>query len=100
MQVMILIEPKNGGEFRATTGEPFRLSAEGSSEEAATCHLETMLHARLKGVRVAFLEVKNGSPQGAKGPLCFDPVVGEDEFFQDFRNGIEENRQRENEAQG
>lgn len=100
MQVLIFIEPKEGGGFRATAGEPFRLSAEAESEEGATQQLETMLRSRLKGIRVAFLNLENGVQKGTEPPLQFEPVPGEDDFFQTVRETIEENRQRENEAQG
>jgi hypothetical protein len=100
MQVLIVIEPRDGGGFRATAGDPFRMSADAESEEAAAQQLETMLRSRLKGTRIAILELGNGSKQDAQPPLQLDPIAGEDWFFETMREAIEENRQRENEAQG
>jgi hypothetical protein len=59
-----------------------------------------MVRDRLKNTRVAFLNLSSGSQQGAESLLQFDPVPGEDEFFQAVREAIDENRQRENEAAG
>lgn len=100
MQVLILIEPKDGGGFRATAGDPFRMTAEAESEEAARQQLETMLRTRLKGTRMAVLELGNGSKLAAQPPLQLDPIAGEDWFFETMREAIDENRRRENEAQG
>jgi hypothetical protein len=100
MQVLILIEPKEGGGFRATAGEPFRLSAEADSEAAAADQLETLLRSRLKGARLAILDLPNGSKEETKPSLRFEPIPGEDWFFKTMREAIEENRRIENEAQG
>src|SRR5438128_12579728 len=77
MQILILIEPRDGGGFRATAGDPFRMSADAESEEAATQQLETMLRSRLKGTRIAVLDLGNGSTQDTKPLLKLDPIPGE-----------------------
>ncbi len=100
MQIPILIEPKDGGGFRATAGEPFGLSADAESEEVAVRQLETMVRSRLKGTRLAFLDLASGSKSSIETPLRFDPIPGEDWFFGAMREAIEENRQREHEAEG
>jgi predicted RNase H-like HicB family nuclease len=100
MHVLILIEPIEGGCFRAKAGEPFGVSAEGKTAEEATQHLKTILQERLRaGSRLALLDLGNGSPANLP-PLYFEPVPGEDWFFQNMREAIDENRQRENEAEG
>src|SRR5260370_4955851 len=100
MQVRILIDPKVGGGFRATAGEPFCMSAEAESEKEAAKRLEIMVRSRLTGTRVAVLELGNGSPPSTDAPLRFVPVPGEDGFFQTLRQAIEENRQSEDEPHG
>jgi uncharacterized protein (DUF433 family)/predicted RNase H-like HicB family nuclease len=98
MHVLILIEPIEGGRFRARAGEPFGLSAEGKTAEEATQHLKTILCERFQtGSSLALLDLGNGSPANLP-PLHFEPVPGEDWFFQNMREAIAENRQRENEA--
>ena len=98
MRVLILIEPKEGGGFRATAGEPFRMSAEAASETDAARQLEAMLRQRLSGGgRVACLELENGVP--TETPLRLEPLPDDDWFFETMREAIQENRQREDEAE-
>jgi hypothetical protein len=98
MQVLILIEPRREGGFRASAGDPFHISAEADSEKDAAQELEAKLRSRLKGSRVAVLEIGNGSTQDLD--LQFQPVAGEDWFFETMRDAIDENRKLENEASG
>jgi hypothetical protein len=99
MRVLILIEPSESGGFRATAGEPFRVSAEAGSAEDAARQLETLLRNRLhKGTRLAFLDLENGSTEQLESPLRLDPLPDDDWFFGTMRGAIDENRQRENEA--
>jgi hypothetical protein len=100
MQVLILIEPIEGGRFRAKAGEPFGLSAEGENADEAAQRLKKILQDRLRmGSRLALLDLGNGLP-ATLPPLPLEPLPGEDWFFQNMREAIEENRRRENEAEG
>jgi hypothetical protein len=101
MQVLILIEPIEGGRFRVRAGEPFGVSAEGKTAEEAVQHLKTILRDRLHGGnRLALLDLGNESPPPTPAPLHLDPLPDNDWFFQTMREAIAENRQRENEADG
>lgn len=101
MHVLILIEPIEGGRFRAKAGEPFGLSGEGQSAEEATQHLKTILRDRLQsGIRLALLDLGNGLPTPTPAALHLETLPDEDWFFQTMRETIAENRQRENEAHG
>ncbi|HEY7153559.1 MAG TPA: hypothetical protein VH575_06340 [Gemmataceae bacterium] len=98
MYVVILIEPIEGGRFRAKAGEPFGMSAEGKTTEEAAQQLETALRDRLRsGSRLALLDVGNDLPP-ASAPLHLEPLPDEDWFFQSMREAIAENRQREDGA--
>jgi hypothetical protein len=100
MHVLILIEPIEGGRFRAKAGEPFGASAEGKSAEEAAQHLKTILRDRLqKGSRLALLDLGHGLP-ATPALLHLEPLPDDDWFFQTMREAIAENRQRENEAGG
>lgn len=100
MHVLILIEPIDGRRFRARVGEPFGLSAEGDSADEAAQRLKNILQDRLQtGSRLALLDLGSGLPD-ALPPLHLAPLPGEDWFFQNMQEAIEENRQRENEADG
>jgi hypothetical protein len=98
MHVLILIEPIEGGRFRARAGEPFGVSSEGKTAEEAAQQLKTVLHDRLRaGSRLALLDLGNGfAPVPAA--LQLEPLPDDDWFFQTMREAIAENRQRENEA--
>jgi len=100
MHVLILIEPIEGGRFCAKAGEPFGLSAEGENADEAAQRLKIILQDRLRmGSRLALLDLGNGLP-ATLPPLPLEPLPGEDWFFQNMREAIEENRRRENEAEG
>jgi hypothetical protein len=97
MQIPILIEAIEGGRFRARAGEPFGASAEGGTADEAAHQLEALLRNRLHaGARLAVIELGNG-PQP---PWHLEPLPDDDWFFQTMREAVEENRQRENEAEG
>lgn len=100
MHVLILIEPIDGGHFRARAGEPFGLSAEGKTEEEAAQHLKTLLRDRLQtGSRLALLDLGSGS-SATPAPLHLEPLSDDEWFFQTMQEAIAENRQREYEADG
>jgi len=58
MQIPVLIEPVPGAGFRATGGEPFGLSAEGPTPEAALQQLRQLVEGRMvPGAQVVPLEI-------------------------------------------
>ena len=96
MQVLILVEPKEGEGYRATAGSPFDISAEAKTAAEATSRLENLLRNRLHhGGRLAVVNLNNGSGQ-AQPPFHLEPLPADDWFFKTFREAIEEGRQREN----
>lgn len=96
MHVLILIEPIEEGRFRARTGEPFGLSAEGETAEKAAQQLENILRDRMhNGSRLALLNLGNGSPSSSPAPLLLEPLPDDDWFFQTMHEAIAENRLRE-----
>lgn len=98
MQITILIEPIEGGRFRARAGEPFVLSAEGDSPDLATSQLETLIRKRLDaGSRLAVIDLANGTR--TPPPLYLPPLPEDDWFFKELRESIAENRRLEDEAE-
>jgi hypothetical protein len=98
MQITILIEPIEGGRFRARAGEPFALSAEGDSPDVATRHLETLIRNRLGGgSRLAVIDLANGTL--TPPPLYLPPLPDDDWFVKEMREAIAENRRLEDEAE-
>ncbi len=58
MQIPILIEPLVGNGFRARSGEPFALTAEGSTREEALQKLQQLINdRRAAGAEVVALEI-------------------------------------------
>ena len=101
MHILILIEPIEEGRFRARSGEPFGLSAEGETAEKAAQQLENILRDHLhNGSRLAVLNLGKGSPSSSTTPLLLEPLPDDDWFFQTMQEAIAENRQREDEANG
>lgn len=98
MQIPILIEPVEGGRFRARAGDPFAACAEGSNAEEATRLLKSSLDARLQpGSQISMLEMGNGS-QPVRSPLYLEPVADDDWFFRTLEYEIEKNRKLEDES--
>ena len=70
MQIPILIDPIEGGRFRARSGEPFGLSAEGASREDAARHLEQLLKDRLcNGAELRAVNMPSAFPSLPSGRL-------------------------------
>jgi hypothetical protein len=100
MQIPILIEPLEGGRYRAKAGEPFAATVEGPTAEEAAQRLEATVRDRLNaGSRLGVIEVSNGTSAASVG-LHLDPLPDDDWFFQTMREAIAENRRREDEADG
>ncbi len=98
MQVLILIEPKEGEGYRATAGSPFDMCAEAATAAEAPSRLEGMLHNRLQGGRLALLNLNNGRP--LVNPFRhLEPAPADDWFFKTFREAIDEERRRENDEE-
>lgn len=98
MQITILIEPIEGGRFRARAGEPFTLSAEGDTPDVATHNLETLIRNRLSaGNRLAVIDLANGTR--TPPPLYLPPLPDDDWFVKEQREAIAENRRLEDEAE-
>ena len=101
MHVLILIDPMEGGGFRARAGEPFGLSAEGKTAEDATQQLETILCNRLhSGSRLVLLDLGKVSASPGPAPQHLEALPDADWFFETMGEVIAENRQREDEADG
>jgi hypothetical protein len=99
MQLPILIEPIEGGRFRARSGEPLAASVEAASAEEARQQLELLLRQRLQnGSQLLTINLGNGPVQPCPPSLGFEPLPDDDWFFQAFREAIAENRRKEDEA--
>ncbi len=93
MQVAVLIQPIEGGRFRARTGETFALTVEAASPEEATATLAKQLDDCLRaGAELTVIQVNNGQ---APAHFDFPPLPEDDWFFQTIRDAIAENRASE-----
>ena len=95
MQIPILIDPLSTGGFRARSGEPFDVAAEGATAEEAAGRLAEALRQRLRaGSRLTFIDLGCA----AVAPLDLRPLPEDDWFFQAMNEAIAANRRREDEA--
>ena len=70
MDIAVLIEPLAAGRFRAQTGPPWDLAAEGGTTEEASQRLAALIRDRLaNGVQLAVLTVP-GNPTAAPRLFC------------------------------
>jgi predicted RNase H-like HicB family nuclease len=86
MQIPVLLEPVAGNGFRARSGEPVPISAEGSTREEALRNLQRLLENMVRhGAEIAALEIPSRSHPLAPfaGMLADDPLF--DEWIQAMR---------------
>jgi len=98
MQIPVIVEPISGG-FRAQTGAPLNLVADGATSDEAVAKLRALYIERIaRGARLQTLDV----PTAAENPWL--KIVGifkeDDPDFIALREAIAENRRREDEAEG
>jgi hypothetical protein len=101
MQIPILVEPIEGGRYRARAGEPFALSAEGVTADAAQFQLSLLLAERVRdGARLVLLDVPE-DPSSAHRVLLFrsDELYKTDWAYRELQEAIAENRRREDEEE-
>lgn len=92
MRIPVLIEPVNG-KFQARCGEPFVLSAEGTTEEEALGELRALLMQHTATATVVELELPSDPPPWAScfGILKDDPLQDEwEQAMQEYRNQVEQ----------
>jgi hypothetical protein len=93
MEIAVLVEPHAAG-FRASTGSPIPLSADGPSEDAAVDALRALLADRLRAGRVRTLTLADPHPVLPPGPgladnPLFDDWLREVEAYRDRRDAEE-----------
>jgi hypothetical protein len=101
MHIPILVEPREGGGFRAKAGDPYNLCAEGTSAAEAMKHLGAQFDALMaQGRQITVLTIANGKTVVPAEPtLHFEPLPDDDWFFQGLHEAIAENRRLEDEAE-
>jgi hypothetical protein len=89
VEIPVLVEPSPTG-FRATTGAPLGLTADGPTADAAVAALRAAVVERLRAgaqVRTLTVTATNGSPPAGQG-LADNPL------FDDWLRAVEEYRER------
>jgi hypothetical protein len=91
MQIKVLVEPMNGNGFRASGGEPFRISVEGATREEALKKLRDEIQERIKnGAELVTLDV----PAEPNPWLQMAGMYKDDPLFDEWQKAIAENRDR------
>jgi predicted RNase H-like HicB family nuclease len=95
MQIPVLLEPVASNGYRASTGQPLSVSAEGSTRAQALEQLRRALQDRLNaGAEIASLEFP-----GAEHPLV--PYAGmfkENPLFEAWQQAVADHRRHDEEA--
>jgi predicted RNase H-like HicB family nuclease len=96
VEIPVLIEPVAGNGYRAKSGEPLALTAEGATRDEALRKLRELLQQRLHGgAEVAAVEVP-----GSTAPNPWVEFVGmfkDDPYFDEWQQAIAENRRKADE---
>jgi predicted RNase H-like HicB family nuclease len=97
MQIPVLIEPLETNGYRATTGLPLVVSAEGATREEALLHVQEALQTRLsEGAEIAPLEVPLQHPLARFAGMFKDnPLFDEwQQAIADYRQQVEDDPER------
>ncbi len=90
MDIPVLVEPVAGNGFRAKTGEPFALTAEGATREEAVARLRERISKQLNGgATVVSLQVGAAGNPWLEMAGMFDK---DDPLVQEWKQIMEENR--------
>ena len=77
MEITVLLEPKEGHGYRASSGSPLATEAEGTSREEALCNLRAQIEHKIRsGAEILTLEVGQPTHSWAQfaGTLKDDPL--------------------------
>jgi hypothetical protein len=96
MQIPILVEPVANNGYRATSGPPLALSAEGATRAEAIDKLELLLRDRLRnGVEVVAAEVP---AQAIENPwVKYAGMFKDDPMFDEVLEIMKQNRRKDDE---
>ncbi len=78
MEITVLLEPKEGHGYRASSGSPLATEAEGTSRAEALCNLRAQIENKIRsGAEILTLEVGTPAHPWARfaGTLQDDPLV-------------------------
>jgi hypothetical protein len=89
MQIPVLLEPISGNGYRARTGEPLALTAEGATADEAVRRLEQLVTARVSGgTRLVQIQIPAPHPW-----LPFAGTLKDDPLLEDWKQAMAEHRQ-------
>ncbi len=94
MQIPVLVE-EVGGRFRARCGEPFALSADGDTHDAAVRNLQRVVDEKLRTARLDTVVV---APQPA-APVDRTAEI-DHPWYQEYLQAIADYRREKDEAEG
>jgi len=97
MQIPVLIEPVAATGFRARSGEPLPLSAEGATREEALGKLKQLMESKLQnGSEMVTLQLGAADNPWLRGAGIF----ANDPQFEEWKAIMEENRRKADEEEG
>jgi predicted RNase H-like HicB family nuclease len=95
MQIPVLIEQVNGNGYRASGGEPFALTVEGSTREEALGKLRELIERKLSaGAEIVNLEIPLEQNPWLRMAGTLDP---DDPMVKEWMEIMEENRRKADE---
>ena len=95
MEIPVLVEPIAGGKprFRAKSGEPWLVSAEGDTADEAVSHVQSMVRARLAaGARMMMVPIDESSNPW----LEMAGIFADDDLTKDWIKSMQEYRDEVN----
>ena len=100
MEIVVLVEPLEGGRYRARAGGPVDLVAEGTTPDEATQRLRALVETMIaSGRQLVTISVTNGQTANIPAAaLPADNVYQTDWIFRELQEAIAEGR-RQDEAQ-
>jgi hypothetical protein len=92
MEIPVLIEPVPGNGFRAKSGGPLALTAEGATRDEALNRLREQLLRLPRGAEMRAVEIPAANPW-----VEFAGMFKDDPYFDEWQAAIAENRRKADE---
>lgn len=92
MEIPVLIEPVAGNGYRASSGPPLGLNAEGPTRDEALANLRRLLDERISGgAQMTVLRL----PETANPWVEFAGMFKDDPYFDEWQRTIADNRRKD-----
>jgi hypothetical protein len=101
MKLPVILEPTSKGTFRARSGEPLAIAAEGETEAEALQNYRNAALARLSdGPKLVAVEIPGGPHESEHSWLAFAGTLPDDDLTREWMEEMRRYRRQKDEEDG